>query len=175
MKKVLIIGSGGAGKSTFARRLHEATNLPLIHLDKLYWKPNWVETPKAEIYAIIDCLMEADEWIMDGNFNSTMEKRIAASDTVFFFDLPRLLCIYQIFKRIFKYYNQTRPDMGEGCPEKFDLEFLKWVWDFPKETKPLIEARLERAGQGKNIVRFRTRNEVEKFFENLRRDKVKSF
>lgn len=174
MKRILIIGSGGAGKSTFARRLHEATKLPLIHLDKLYWKPNWVETPKAEIYEITERLLKDDKWIMDGNFNSTMEKRIAASDTVFFFDMPRLLCIYRIFKRILKYRNQTRPDMGEGCPEKFDLEFLKWVWDFPKETKPLIESRLERAGQGKNIIRFKSRSDVEKFFENFARDKVKS-
>lgn len=168
MKKVLIIGSGGAGKSTFARRLHEATNLPLIHLDKLYWKPNWVAVSKPEIYEITDRLMKENEWIMDGNFNSTMEKRIAASDTVFYFDMPRLLCIYQIFKRIFKYYNKTRPDMGEGCPEKFDLEFLKWVWSFPKETKPLIEQRIERAGQGKNIIRFKSRNEVERFFAKLK-------
>lgn len=173
MKKVLIIGSGGAGKSTFARRLHEATNLPLFHLDKLYWKPNWVETPKAEIYEITERLMAGDEWIMDGNFNSTMEKRIAASDTVFFLDMPRSLCVYQIFKRVFKYYKKTRPDMGEGCPEKFDLEFLKWVWSFPKEVKPLIEARIERAGQGKNIIRFKSRKDVEKFFEILALNKVK--
>lgn len=126
------------------------------------------------MYEITENLLKGDKWILDGNFNSTMEKRMTASDTIIFFDVPRIVCIYQIFKRVIKYRNKTRPDMGEGCPEKFDWEFLRWVWSFPKTVKPLIEERLERAGRGKNIVRFKSRAEVEKFFENLAANEVKS-
>lgn len=168
MKRVIIIGSGGAGKSTFARHLHELTGLPLFHLDKIYWQPNWTEMPKAEMREIIINLLKGEEWIIDGNFNSTMELRTAASDTVIFLDMPHYLCIFQSLKRVIKYYNKARPDMGENCPEKFDLEFLGWVWNFPKLNKPKIESRLESAGKEKNIVRLKSRKEIESYFENLK-------
>lgn len=167
MKRVLIIGSGGAGKSTLARRLGEATGIEVIHLDKLYWKPNWVEMPKAEMREIITELLKGDEWIIDGNFGSTMELRIAACDTVIFLDMPRIVCIYHILKRVLKYRNTTRPDMGEGCAEKFDLKFLGWVWNFPKTTKPQIEERLKRFERDKTIIRLRSKRDVEDFFARI--------
>ncbi len=96
MKKVLVIGSGGAGKSTFAKRLSEKTGLEVIHLDQLYWQPNWVETPKDEWQEIVKEIIEGDEWILDGNFGGTMEMRIEACDTVIFLEMPRTVCVYRI-------------------------------------------------------------------------------
>lgn len=174
MKKVVIIGSGGAGKSTFARRLHEITNLPLIHLDKIFWKPNWTETPKEVWRETIESLVKKEEWIMDGNFGGTMNIRFQACDTIIYFDMPRLLCIYRAFKRISSYYNQTRPDMGAGCQEHFDLKFFVWIWNFQKTTKPRIEENLRLFASDKNIIRLTSRKEVEKFFEKLASVKVKS-
>lgn len=171
MKKILIIGSGGAGKSTLARRLGEAIDIEVIHLDKLHWKPNWTGTPKDEWRKIVQTQLEKDEFIMDGNFGGTMEMRLKACDTVIYLDFPRAVCLYRAVKRALKYYNKTRPDMGEGCNEKLDFEFLHWVWTFPKRAKPEIEERLKRFGDGKTIIRLRSPRETEDFLMNLEKMK----
>lgn len=167
MKKIILIGSGGAGKSTLSRKIGEALGIEVIHLDKLYWQPNWVGRPKPEMREIIERLLERDEFVLDGNFNSTMELRMKASDTIIYLDFPRTICLYRALKRIWKYYDKTRPDMGEGCREKLDFEFLHWVWTFPKTTKPKIEERLKRHGDGKTVIRLRSPQEVENFLMNL--------
>jgi len=167
MKKIIIIGSGGAGKSTLARRLGEATGLEVVHLDALYWKPNWTATDKAEWREMVSGELQKESWIIDGNFTSTIELRLAACDTVIFLDFPRLLCTYRIFKRWLMYYNRRRPDMGEGCHEKVDLKFFGWVWSFPRHTKPVIEERLKRGGDDKTIIRLRSPKEVERFLKSL--------
>src|SRR6266436_5243884 len=100
MKRVLIIGSGGAGKSTFARRLNNILNLGLIHLDTLYWNPGWVETPKPEWRAIVEGLLGKDSWIIDGNYSGTLDIRIAACDTIIFLDIGRATCAWRILKRL---------------------------------------------------------------------------
>ena len=164
MKRFVIIGSGGAGKSTFAKRLHEMTGIEVIHLDKIYWKQNWTEPAKEEWRKIIETLVEGNEWIMDGNFGGTMEMRIAACDTVIFLDLPRLVCIRRLVGRIAKYRGTNRPDMAEGCHEKFDLKFLRWVWDYPRRTKPKVEALLKRFEAEKMIIHLASKNDVERFF-----------
>jgi adenylate kinase family enzyme len=174
MKKIAIIGSGGAGKSTLARRLGEALSIEVYHLDQLHWLPDWTQPPKDEWRKTVERLVEKDEWIIDGNFNSTMELRMQAADAVIYLDFPRALCTYRALKRILKYYNQTRPDMGAGCKEKLDLEFLRWVWKFPETDKPKIEERLSRLDAGKTIIRLRSPREVESFFEDLGKNKVKS-
>ena len=167
MKKIVIIGSGGAGKSPLASRLGAATGIEVIHLDKLHWRPNWNVPPKAEWRNTVEGLLKKDEWVMDGNFSSTMELRMAAADAVIYLDFPRLVCVYRVLKRIFKYYNQTRPDMGEGCRERLDFAFLRWVWSFPETDKPKIEKRLQNLGEDKKIIRLRSPREVENFLKDL--------
>lgn len=174
MQKILIIGSGGAGKSTFARRLGDKTGLEVIHLDQLYWQPNWVETPKDEWQEIVKEILEGDSWILDGNFGGTMEMRIAACDTVFFLEMPRIVCVYRILKRVTKYRNKSRPDMANGCNEKIDFKFFGWIWNFEQTTKPRIEKLLKKFQNEKTIIRLRSKHEVEKFFVNLTPKKVES-
>ena len=178
MKKILIIGSGGAGKSTFARRLHDATGIEAIHLDKVFWRPNWVETPKDEWQRTIEDLLKKDSWIMDGNYSGTLEMRLAACDTVIFLDLPPAVCVLRAIKRFLIYKGSSRPDMAENCAEKFDLEFikfLKWIWDYPRRTKPKIEASIKQVQDTKKIFRLRSKNEVENFFVNFSPFKSKIF
>lgn len=107
MKRVVVIGSGGAGKSTFSRKLSEATGIEVIHLDGLYWKPNWQKTPAEEWERTVAGLVKRESWIMDGNFGGTREMRIRAADTVIFMDPPRRVCMYRVLKRAIKYRGKT--------------------------------------------------------------------
>src|ERR1051325_3370360 len=111
MQKILVIGSGGAGKSTFARRLGERLKLDVIHLDRLYWKPGWIETPKDEWRRLIQELLNREAWIMDGNYSGTLEMRMAACDTVIFLDIARSVCLWRVMKRSISYRKECRPDM----------------------------------------------------------------
>ncbi len=177
MKKILIIGSGGAGKSTLARQLHDATCIEVIHLDKVFWRPNWVETPKDEWEKTIENLLNKDSWIMDGNYGGTLEMRFAICDTVIFLDMPRTICVWRAFARFLIYKKKARPDMAEGCEEKFDLEFLKflkWIWDYPKRTKPKVEALVKQFQDTKEIIRLTSKKEIEDLFMNRFPNKVKS-
>lgn len=177
MKKILIIGSGGAGKSTLARQLHDATGIEVTHLDKVFWRPNWVETPKDEWEKTIENLLKKDSWIMDGNYGGTLEMRFAVCDTVIFLDMPRTICVWQAFTRFLIYKKKNRPDMAEGCDEKFDLEFLKflkWIWDYPKRTKPKVELLIKRFEDTKKIIRLRSKTETENFLRNVAATEVKS-
>lgn len=167
MQRILVIGSGGAGKSTFSQRLGEKTGLEVIHLDKLYWKPNWVEPDKSEWKKTIENLLKRDSWIMDGNYSGTMEMRLAACDTVIFLDLPRTVCVRRALKRIALLYGKTRADMGEGCNEKFDLEFIKWIWNYPARTKPKVEAFLKNVEAEKTVIRLKSKSEVGKFLSKI--------
>ena len=138
MRKILVIGSGGSGKSTFARRLGTLLELEVIHLDSIYWRAGWVEMPKPEWRTTVEELLSRGAWIMDGNYSGTIEMRLEASDTVIFLDMPRLLCVWRLIKRAMLYRNQRRPDMAEGCPERLNWEFIKWVWDYHERTRPKI-------------------------------------
>lgn len=167
MRRVSIIGSGGAGKSTLARQLGEITGLPVIHLDQRFWRPGWTESPKDEWRSTVEDLARGDRWIIDGNFGGTMEIRLAAADTVVFLDFPRVLCTYRAIKRAIAFRNKTRPDMGPGCIEKFDLEFLRWIWQFPEKTAPRIEERLRRLRPDVRLYRLSSPKGVEEFLRHI--------
>jgi adenylate kinase family enzyme len=166
VKRILIIGSGGAGKSTLAPRLGEKMGIEVVHLDKLFWNPGWVPTAKDEWREIVGQALEKDSWIIDGNFGGTLEMRVQACDTIIFLDIPRRICMYRIVKRWVTYNRNTRPDMADGCEERFDWEFFMWVWNYPKRSKPEKELVLNRYAKEKTIIRLRSNREIEDFLEN---------
>ncbi len=165
-KKIMVIGSPGSGKSTFSRRLAEKTGLPLIHLDREYWNAGWIETPREEWIRKQELLVAQDEWIMDGNYGGTMEIRLEKADTVILFDLNRWVCLTGCFRRVMTNIGRVRPDMPEGCPEKFDVEFMKYIWNFPKASGQGNKERLSRYPD-KNIVVFNRRSQAEAFLRKL--------
>lgn len=165
MKKVVIIGSGGAGKSTLARQLSEKLAIDVYHLDKLFWQPNWVLSSREKQREIQSKLVKLESWIIDGNYGSTFDIRLPAADTIIFLDIPRVICIYRAFKRVLQYRNRTRPDMGEGCEERYDLEFFKWIWDFPKKRRPELIKRLDYFSAEKRIIILSSLKEVKKFIK----------
>jgi len=167
MKKVALIGSGGSGKSTLARRLGEKLNIEVYHLDALFWKPNWTPTSKEEQRKVQNELVKKEEWIIDGNYNGTMDIRLNAVDTIIFVDISRVICIYRVFKRMIQYRGKSRPDMAEGVNERLDFDFLKWVWDYPKTKKPVVLKKLEQLPNDKKVIILRSAREVQLFLDKV--------
>lgn len=163
MKKILVIGSGGAGKSVFARRLGTLLNLDVIHLDALYWHPGWVETPRAEWRKVIEELLRRDAWIIDGNYSNSLALRLEACDTAIFLDIARLICLWRALKRAILYRGRSRPDMAEGCRERLDLEFIRWVWGYKSKTRPQVIEMLRQSSQSKKVIWLRSQAEVKRF------------
>ncbi|QQE80495.1 DNA topology modulation protein [Alicyclobacillus sp. SO9] len=168
MNRIAIIGSPGAGKSTFARLLGDLTGIEVFHLDGLFWNPGWVETPRAAWIQLQEKLVQRPSWIIDGNYGSTMDIRIQAADTVIFLDFPRYICLWRAIKRAVQFRGKTRPDMGEGCAEKIDLEFIQYIWGFRRREDDKINRRLNDAiEEGKQVIRLRTNAEVDAYLTSL--------
>lgn len=166
MARVVILGCSGSGKSTLARALGEKTGLPVVHGDKLFWHRGWVESTKAEIDAKLLAAANGDEWIIDGNYMRTLPQRLERCDTVIYLDLPRWVCLFSVFKRFITSVGTVRPDMGEGCPEKIDWEFLTWIWNFNKTKRGKLYDMLTQCSD-KTIHIFKSRKEVKAFLKNL--------
>ena len=129
--KIAIIGYSGAGKSTLAQRLSEGPELPVLHLDTVQWLPGWkTRELDAKLDMVSDFLDENCEkgWVIDGNYKKLFyERRMDEADLIVFLDFPALRCLFRAYKRYFKYKGKTRSSITEGCDEKIDLEFIRWI------------------------------------------------
>lgn len=166
---MLILGPSGSGKSTLGERLGTILDIPIIHLDQHYWKPNWIETPENEWRDKVKSLISSDSWVMDGNYTSTLKLRASASDTIIYIDIPRRLSYLRIFTRFLRFKGQTRPDLADDCPEKIDLDFIRWIWDFPITRKPVILRFLENLNSTKSVFILRGQKEIEGFIDFLKK------
>jgi adenylate kinase family enzyme len=168
VQRVLIIGSGGSGKSYLARQMGPRLGLPVIHLDPLFWKPGWVETPEPDWRAIQEQLVRRPRWIIDGNHASTLDLRLRAADTVVFLDMPRRLCLWRVVKRSLQHRGRDRIDRAEGCRERLNRSFLRWVWGFPKEGRDQVFEALARFGDGVDLIVLHHRQDIARFLERCR-------
>ena len=166
MERVIIIGCGGAGKSTLARAIGEKLDLPVIHLDKLFWLPGWVQVSREEFDRLLAQAVAEPRWIMDGNFNRTIQSRLDHCDTVIYMDFSRRACVWGVIKRIATTYGKVRPDMGDGCPERIDMEFLKWVWNFNRNKRDDYY-RMLNGLEGKRVIILKSRRQVRSFLNQL--------
>ena len=127
--KIAIIGYSGSGKSTLAGRLAEYYDIPVLHFDRVQFRPNWEIRPQASKEIMTKVFLDLhDSWVIDGNYSKLFfERRMEEADVIVLMLFNRLSCLYRVWRRYRKYKNKTRPDMGEGCTEKLDWEFVKWV------------------------------------------------
>ena len=153
-----------------AAKMAQNLDLPLIHLDTLYWQPGWVEPPEKGWQEIVKSLIAREAWIIDGNYSSTLSIRAERADTIIFLDMPRYVNMTGIFRRVIKYYGKRRPDLPDGCPEKFDWQFTKWVWNYHKNSRPKVLEILEPFRPSKNIITLRSRKEVNNFIQKMIHD-----
>lgn len=161
MKKVIIIGCPGAGKSTFARKLSAKTGLPLHYLDMIWHLPDRTTLSRAEFIGRLEEIIGGEEWIIDGNYLHTMPLRLEHCDTVFFFDLPSDVCLAGAEARIGK----EREDMP-WTDDRMDEAFRRWIVDFPALQLPVIRNLLSECRPRVRIVVFHTRKEADAFIES---------
>ena len=154
MQRVLVIGPCGAGKSTLARDLGAHLNLPVFHMDQLNWRPGWIESSKDEIRVRLSKIVTTDRWLIDGNYGGTLAERLSRADTVVYLDYPIGLCVARLLRRIWKYRGHSRPDMPEGCPERFDFAFLWYLirWN----SGPRVRTERVLLGHESKVVRLKT-------------------
>ena len=157
MKKVIVIGCPGSGKSTVSRVLHNKTGIPLYHLDMMCWNADETTVEKSVFLERLSAVLEKDEWIIDGNYGSTMELRMAACDTVIFLDYPLDVCLDGIKER----RGKPRSDMPWIETEE-DAEFIEFIKNYNEQQKPKVLELLKKYGD-KNIIVFKSREQADVF------------
>lgn len=163
MKKIIIIGCAGAGKSYFAKKLHDVTGIPLYHLDLLWHRPDKTHISRAEFDETLKRIFQEKAWIMDGDYSRTMEMRMQACDTIILFDVPYETCMQGLKAR----EGTKRDDMPWEAAET-DAALLDAVRRYIPEQRPRVYQLLENYQQGREVVTFRTREEAEQWLTTLR-------
>lgn len=132
IQRIMIIGGAGSGKSSLAKKLGSISGLPVIHIDRIYWKPNWQFRERSEIAELTMAAASGDRWVFEGNFSETLPYRVERADMLIFLDISTPVRLWRVIKRLLLHYGRTRPDMAEGCVEHFDWAFLRWVASYRK-------------------------------------------
>ncbi len=162
MLKIIVIGSPGSGKSTFARKLRDITDIPLYYLDMIWHKPDRTNISQEEFDSQLNDILQKDRWIIDGNYQRTLESRLEKCDTIFLMDFPVDVCLSGAESRIGK----KREDLP-WIEYEFDKEFKQWIIDFPENRLTQIYQKIEKYRHNKDIIIFKSRKEADEYLDNL--------
>ncbi len=168
MQRIAIVGCSGGGKSTLARELGAALNLPIVHLDALFWKPGWTEGDPDEFRADVEGAVAADRWICEGNFIKASELRFQRADTIVWIELPITLCLWRAFWRAVTGFGVSRADLAPGCPEKIDFEFYRYIWNWNRLTRPRMQLAIKALAPRTELVRIRNDREKALLLERVK-------
>ena len=164
------MGSPGSGKSTFARRLSELTDMPIVSLDALFWKPGWQPSEAAEFEARLADAIRLPRWIMDGDYIWWAgDARRSVADAVIWFDLPRWTCMAGIMSRIATSYGRVRPEMAQGCPERINVEFFRYVWTYRQQQRPKLLQYFAGLRADQPLICFTDRAQAERYLADFGR------
>lgn len=165
--RIAIIGFSGSGKSTLARKLGNFYNIPIVHLDSVNFLENWVERPKEQMHEIVsDFISNNDSWVIDGNYSRVAPQRYEQADLIIYLAYNRFTCLKGVIKRYKTYKNKTRPDMGKGCNEKLDKEFILWVLHNGR-TKERKLRNLNIIKNAKKGLIFKNRRQLKKYLKEI--------
>lgn len=163
----MIIGQAGSGKSTLARRLGEALDLPVFHIDRIHWKPGWVEREGKEKDLLCADVHAKDTWVFEGGRSVTWPDRLNRADTLIWLDFPFSVRVWRAFKRRVKYSGKTRPDLPSNCPEQLSAKFVKFFWNTRHTQRQMMRQFFHSAPEEKEKYRLSNRMEVEQLVETL--------
>jgi len=170
----MVIGvSSGVGKSTFSKELGSILDIPVYHLDALYWEPNWIEASLEKFSKAQQEIVEREQWITDGNYSHTFKIRTQAADTIIYLELPLSVCLYRVVKRWIMNIGKTRPDMAEGCKEKIDWDFIKFISTtyYPRKRKiAQLFQHIQASKARKNIITLKSKQEIQVYLEETKQN-----
>ncbi|MEN6543497.1 topology modulation protein [Parvibaculum sp.] len=167
MKRILVIGCSGGGKSTLARALGAQLDLPVIHLDQIWWTPGWVELGDEQFLPKLDEALAGERWIIDGNYTKTFDRRMPCADTIIWVDQPRGVCFRRALWRAVTQFGRAREDVAPGCPERIDPEFFRYVWTFKEKHDAKIEDAIAKHGVHAALVRLCSDTEIAAFLDSV--------
>lgn len=167
LKRIMIIGQPGSGKSTLARRLGEITDLPVVHIDHIHWQSGWIDRTKAEKDVLCAQVHAGDKWIFEGGHSRSWTERMERADMMIVLDLPLSLRAWRVFWRVIEYNGRTRPDLPEGCPERFNWEFTAWIWNTRNTGRALMRKALQNSPDDTIKVHLTSRRGVAKFVKDF--------
>lgn len=170
--KIAIVGYSGAGKSTLARYLGSHYDCPVLHLDRIHFASGWIERPDEDMLADALSFMEQESWIIDGNYSNILyQRRLEEADQIIILDFGRMNCLQRAYKRYRLYRGQVRSDMAEGCPEKFDWEFVRWIlWD-GRSGKARARYKSILADYPDKTILLKNQAELERFYKQNAEDR----
>lgn len=140
--RIVIVGTAGAGKTRLALALGKARGLPVLHGDKVFWRPGWKDPDNDAFRADVSRLTDAQRWIYDGNLGRVADIVLPRAQAVIWIEQPAYLAALRAYSRTIRYLGQTRPDMAEGCPEKLSLSLWGYVKGFDKSMRPRLQSWL---------------------------------
>lgn len=168
MLRVMIIGQPGSGKSTLARQLGEITGLPVVHIDKIHYKPGWIERTQDEKMKLCQDVHARNAWIFEGGHSRSWRERALRCDTLVWLDLPLWFRMWRVNWRSIRYYGRTRPDMQENCPERFSWEFIRWIWDTRHSGREKMQWLVDHMPEEKRVVVLRSKKEIAAFLQRIK-------
>jgi adenylate kinase family enzyme len=165
--KVMVIGYSGSGKSTFAKRFSSLYDLPILHLDRVFFGPNWVERDKTVVETEIRSFMKQDHWMIDGHYRHLAKERFQESTHIFIFDFNRFKCLYGAIIRRIKHHNKSRDSIADGCKERLNLSFIWWILytGRKKDTKVLLKGYQKTYSE--KVIVFKSRRQVSLYLKKI--------
>ena len=168
MKKLIIIGSPGAGKSTLATKLGSILGIPVVHLDSFFWKPGWLRTTKNERLAILEEItVYHNHWILDGNYENVIDYQLGITEGVILFNFPRYVCYWRVIKRRLSYIGKAHPEIAPGCPDKIDWDLLRTIWSYPSAEGKIIREKILNNQRELHVIELRSTKEAERFIADI--------
>lgn len=167
-RRILVMGCSGGGKSTLSQKIAARFGVEYISIDRdIFWLPGWVERDKVDQRNIIAAKVLGERWIMDGNNPSSLDLRLPRTDMVIWVRMPRMLCVWGVVSRWFKWAARTRPEMAPGCPEKVDWQFLRFIWTFEEKFAPRLVAGLAQHAVDVPVFQLTSRKRMRELLDLL--------